>query len=149
MSKVDLRIAVKPEDVLKVMVIRGIVFLEEQAVDWKGEFDEFEDEAIHVLGEIEGQPVVSGRLRMLSGDVGKLERIAVRPRWRGRGLARDMTRFLMDLAAERGARRLKLHAQSYLQDFYSGYGFEREGPVFDECGIDHVLMVQDIQGKGE
>ena len=41
-AAMDLRIATSDEDVLKVMVVRGIVFIEEQKVDWEGEIDEFE-----------------------------------------------------------------------------------------------------------
>jgi predicted GNAT family N-acyltransferase len=136
------RIAATPEDVLKVMVIRGIVFIEEQQVDWEGEIDEFEDASIHVLGEVEGQPVASGRLRLFPEGWAKLERIAVRPRWRGQGHARGMVKFLMEEASRRGATRQKMHAQVYLEKFYEEFGFLREGPVFDECGIDHILMIR-------
>jgi predicted GNAT family N-acyltransferase len=139
------RIATGEQDLLKVMVVRGIVFIEEQGVDWEGEIDEFENEATHVLGEVDGQPVAAGRLRLLSGGWGKLERIAVRPAWRGRGIARGMVAFLLDEARRQGAGRLKLHAQVYLEDFYREFGFEREGDVFVECGIDHILMTrQDV-----
>ena len=137
-----IRIAATPDDLLKVMVVRGIVFVEEQRVDWEGEFDEHEDAAVHVLGEVGGQPAAAGRLRLLPDGGAKLERIAVRPRWRGRGLAHAVVRFLLDEAARRGATRLKLHAQVYLEDFYAGYGFVREGDVFAECGIDHILMTR-------
>ena len=137
-----IRIAATPDDLLKVMVVRGIVFVEEQGVDWEGEFDEHEDTAVHVLGEAGGQPVAAGRLRLLPDGAAKLERIAVRPRWRGRGLAHAVVRFLLDEAARRGATRFKLHAQVYLEGFYAGYGFVREGGVFDECGIDHILMTR-------
>jgi predicted GNAT family N-acyltransferase len=139
----SLRIATSREDVLKVMVVRGIVFIEEQQVDWEGEIDRFEDAATHFLGEADGQPVATGRLRHLDGGWVKLERIAVRARWRGRGYARDMVNFMLGHALERGAAKFKLHAQVYLEDFYRGFGFRREGDVFDECGIDHILMVRE------
>ncbi len=137
-----IRLAETRLDILKVMVVRGIVFIEEQGVDWEGEIDGYEDESVHVLGEVDGQPVASGRLRLLPDGWAKLERIAVRPRWRGRGIARQVVRFLMDEARRRGSRRLKLHAQVYLEDFYREFGFAREGEVFDECGIDHILMLR-------
>ncbi len=140
---VVIRLAGTPQDVLKVMVVRGIVFIEEQGVDWDGEIDGFEETAIHVLGETDGQPVASGRLRLLVGGWAKLERIAVRPRWRGRGIAHRMVAFLLDEGARRGAVRFKLHAQVYLEDFYQEFGFVKEGEVFDECGIDHVLMLRE------
>lgn len=137
-----IRIAATPEDVLKVLVVRGIVFIEEQGVDWEGEIDEHEDTALHLLGECAGQPVAAGRLRMLDDGWAKLERIAVRPAWRGRGFARAVTARLLDEAQRRGAARCKLHAQVYLEDFYAGFGFRRRGPVFEECGIDHILMLR-------
>jgi len=138
-----IRIATTPEDLLKAMVVRGIVFVEEQGVDWRGEFDEFEDESVHVLGEVDGEPVAAGRLRFPGDGWAKLERIAVRPRWRGRGLARGVTELLLSEAEAGGATRCKLHAQVYLEDFYAGYGFRRRGEVFDECGIDHILMTRE------
>ena len=142
MSRIAYRIAETKEDVLKVMVVRGIVFIEEQGVDWEGEIDEFEDESLHVLGEVDGQPVATGRLRTLSDGWTKLERIAVRPAWRKRGFAKGMVEFLLAAATERGAKRLKMHAQVYLEDFYGEFGFHREGAIFDECGIDHILMTR-------
>ena len=39
------------------------------------------------LGAWDGQPVGAGRLHLLDDGWAKLERIAVRPRWRGRGIA--------------------------------------------------------------
>ena len=73
----------------------------------------------------------------------KVERIAVRPRWRGRGYAKEIVAFMLDHAIAQGAKKFKMHAQVYLEDFYAGYGFRREGPVFDECGIDHILMIRE------
>ncbi len=139
----SLRIATSEQDVLKVMVVRGIVFIEEQQVDWEGEIDEFETEAIHFLGEVGGQPVATGRLRVLADGRGKVERIAVRPAWRGLGHARDMVRFVLDHGAALGVRRYVMHAQVYLQKFYEDFGFCREGGIFVECGIDHITMVRE------
>jgi predicted GNAT family N-acyltransferase len=139
----SLRVAVSEEDVLKVMVVRGIVFIEEQKVDWEDEIDEFEKTATHFLGEVSGQPVAAGRLRHLEDGWIKVERIAVRPGWRGRGFAQEMVAFLMDFALAQGARKFKMHAQVYLEDFYREFGFRREGGVFVECGIDHILMIRE------
>lgn len=142
MSELNLRIAEGEEDVLKALVIRGIVFIEEQEVDWEGEIDGFEKTATHFLGEVGGQPVAAGRLRQVDDGWVKVERIAVRPAWRGRGYAREIVAFMMDHARAGGARKFKLHAQVYLEKFYEGFGFEREGGNFVECGIDHLLMVR-------
>ena len=138
-----LRVARTSEEILKVMVVRGIVFIEEQKVDWEGEIDEFENDAIHFLGEAGGQPVATGRLRMMADGRAKLERIAVRPAWRGRGYARAVVQRMLDYAVESGARRFSMHAQVHLQRFYEDFGFRREGDVFVECGIEHITMVRE------
>ena len=138
-----IRIARSQKDILKVMVVRGIVFIEEQGVDWEGEIDEFEAESTHFLGECEGQPVAAGRLRFLPDGRAKLERIAVRPTWRGRGYARRMVEHLLEEARRQGAQRLTLHAQVYLEDFYASFGFQRQGGIFRECEIDHILMTRE------
>lgn len=138
-----LRVATSEEDILKVMVVRGIVFIEEQQVDWEGEIDEYENDSIHFLGEVDGQPVATGRLRILSGGRAKVERIAVRAAWRGNGYAKDVVRFLLDHAAAAGAKHYVMHAQVHLQKFYEDFGFRREGDIFVECGIDHITMVRE------
>ncbi len=73
----------------------------------------------------------------------KIERIAVRAAWRGRGYARDMVRFVLEYAQAQGARNIVMHAQVYLQEFYEDFGFRREGGIFSECGIDHITMVRE------
>ena len=143
MDQLQISIATTPDDLLKVMVVRGIVFVEEQQVAWEGEFDEFDKESVHLLALAGGQPVGAGRLRMLADGWAKLERIAVRPAWRGRGIAHAIVKRLLAEAATLGATRCKLHAQVYLEDFYARYGFRREGEVFNECDIDHILMLRD------
>ncbi len=136
-------IVTSEEDILKVMVVRGIVFIEEQGVDWEGEIDRFEKESIHFLGEHEGQPVAAGRLRILPDGVAKLERIAVRKAWRGRGFARRMVEAILTEAERKNVARFRLHAQVYLEDFYASFGFQRQGGIFRECEIDHILMIRE------
>ena len=137
-----IRIVNSAEDILKVMVVRGIVFIEEQEVDWEGEIDEFEAESIHFLGECDGQPIAAGRLRILPGAVAKIERVAVRKAWRGQGYARQMVQAIMAEAGRRKVVKFKLHAQVYLENFYASFGFQRQGGIFSECGIDHILMTR-------
>ncbi len=139
----NLRVAVSEEDILKVMIVRGIVFIEEQQVDWEGEIDEFEKSSVHFLGEVDGQPVAAGRLRFLADGRAKVERIAVRRAWRGHGYARRVVQLVLDHAAAQGARRFVMHAQVHLQKFYEDFGFRREGGIFVECGIDHITMVRE------
>jgi len=136
--------AISEDDILKVKIVRGIVFIEEQKVQWDGEMDEFEEESWHYLGEIDGEPVAAGRLRQVADGTIKVERIAVRPAWRGRGYGEEVVQFLIDEAIEKGARKLAMHAQIHLQDFYAKFGFVAQGEIFSECGIEHMAMVREV-----
>lgn len=138
----ELRLVTSKRDLWKVLVVRGIVFVEEQQVPYADEVDDHEAMAIHVLGEEKGEPVAAGRLRLLDGWA-KLERIAVRPAWRGRGFGRQIVEFLIAEARRRGYRRMRMHAQAHLADYYAAFGFVIDGPMFDECGIDHYLMIRE------
>jgi predicted GNAT family N-acyltransferase len=140
-SALTLRVVTEDRDLWKVLVVRGIVFVEEQGVPYDGEVDEHEDGAVHVLGEVDGEPVASGRLRFVEGWA-KLERIAVRRAWRGRGHGSAVVRFLIDEARRRGHAQLRMHAQAHLAQYYATFGFAVQGEIFQECGIDHYLMVR-------
>ncbi len=140
MEKRPFRIATSLDDVIKAYLVRAIVFMEEQRVAYAEEIDEFEHSALHILGEIEGEPFAAGRIRFL-GEYAKLERIAVRKEYRGRGLGHDLVNYMMQVAREKGFRKFKMHAQAHLSDFYGVHGFRTKGDIFQEANIDHYLMV--------
>ena len=95
-----------------------------------------------MLGEIDGEPVAAGRLRCLP-DYAKLERIAVRAPYRGRGIGSEITRFLIRVARSRGLSSYRMNAQAYLEEFYERLGFRVAGEVFMEADIEHVLMIRE------
>jgi predicted GNAT family N-acyltransferase len=135
------RIAASTEDLIKAMVIRGIVFCAEQRIPYSVERDEFDAAAIHVIGEIGGEPVAVGRIREC-GSHAVLGRIAVRVEHRGRGIGHALTDYLIAVARERGYSSCRMHAQSHLESFYASHGFRSEGERFIEAGIEHVAMVR-------
>ena len=136
---VEWRVARDANDRLKAFMVRAIVFMEEQSIPFELEVDAFEDEAVHVLGEVAGEPVAAGRLRFADGWA-KLERIAVRRAYRGKDIARQMIEFMLQQSEKCGYRRFRLHAQTHLRELYQRHGFQASGDVFQEAGIDHVLM---------
>jgi len=139
---VSLKVASSPEDRLKAFMVRWVVFCGEQGVRYDIEHDEFDDTATHVLGEIDAEPVAAGRLRCLP-DYAKLERIAVRAPYRGRGIGSEITLFLVRLARERGYSSYRMNAQANLKKFYGRLGFRAVGDTFLEADIEHVLMVRE------
>ena len=128
------------EDLIKVFIVRGIVFLEEQKVPYGTERDIFDYSSIHVLGEEKGEPFGAGRIRNL-GEYSKLERIAIRKSYRGRNLGHELIDFMILTAKEQGYGRIKIHAQTYLTEFYKKHGFVIASEVFQEAGMDHCVMI--------
>ncbi len=149
--------------------IRVAVFQREQGVAPELEFDGQDAHAEHWLARWEGEPAGTLRVRSLPGSdplaapsltspplilpsltlplltspapqCYKLERLAVLPPFRGRGIARQLTQTVCAELRDRGATEVRIHAQSYIQTLYAFLGFVAEGAEFVEAGIPHVAM---------
>jgi predicted GNAT family N-acyltransferase len=134
------RIATSVDDLIKVFVVRGIVFVEEQHCAYAEEMDKHEFSVVHVLGEVEGEPVAAGRIRFVD-RWSKLERIAVRKAYRKLNYGHQLVDFMIAQARQHGFQKIKMHAQAHLVNFYQVHGFKARGEIFQEAGIDHYLMV--------
>ncbi|MFN3533040.1 MAG: GNAT family N-acetyltransferase [Candidatus Brocadia sp.] len=134
------------DDLIKVFIVRGIVFIEEQGISYKIERDSYDYSVTHILGEENGEPFAAGRIR-IHGEYAKLERIAIRKAYRGKELGHKLIEFMILTAKEQGFKKFKVHAQVYLTDFYQKHGFEIVGNVFKEAGIDHYVMIRDESGQ--
>ena len=145
MSDLAIREAVTEPDWEAVRAIRQLVFVEEQACPPADEWDAYDaperrgKDVHHLLATVGGAPVGVARWRA-AGEAAKLERFAVLPEARGRGVARALVAEALAAARRAGHRRFVLHAQAYLRAFYESFGFQAEGEPFDEVGIEHVKM---------
>jgi predicted GNAT family N-acyltransferase len=139
---VVLRIATSPEELRCATAVRAIVFCCGQRIPYDTEYDGHDEEAVHAIGMDGSEPVAAGRIRFIDGDA-KLERIAVRMPWRGRGIGHRLVDFMIAIAAARGCPRCRLNSQAHLQSFYEAHGFRVCGEHFEEAGIDHVPMVRE------
>jgi len=137
----ELRIVQTIDDLIRAHAVRAIVFCSGQHVAYALEHDTHDVSCMHILGTIAGEPAVAGRLRFVH-EYAKLERIAVRRRFRGNGFGHRLTDFMVATAGKLGFSHCRLHAQAHLQDFYAGHGFHVVGKPFAEAGIPHVLMVR-------
>ncbi|CAH1204835.1 putative N-acetyltransferase YjcF [Paenibacillus auburnensis] len=124
--------------------IRREGFVEEQGVPLEDEFDQYEQNAEHILVyHEEDAPVGTARLRVVDGWA-KLERICLLAPYRKSGIGSFIIATLEQMAAERGLTQMKLHGQKQAEGFYQKLGYETGSPVFMEDGIPHVLMVKSI-----
>jgi predicted GNAT family N-acyltransferase len=138
---VAIKVVETDEERLKAMLVRGIVYMHEQQCPFSEEFDLNDHAATQVLGAIEGEPVLTARIRYFNGFA-KIERLAIRPEYRGKGYAHQLLTFVLGICRQKGFSRFYLHAQLYLQPFYSRYGFKAEGHpfAFSEHGYLEMLM---------
>lgn len=118
--------------------IRRTVFVDEQNVPEEIEVDEFEDEATHIIAVLDGEPVGTARWKLTASGI-KLERFAVLPIHRGKGIGAVLVREVLDHVLP--AETVYLHAQEEVIPFYEQYGFETVGEKFEEAGITHRKMV--------
>ena len=128
-AHLEIKIVSTPEEQLQAFAVRALVYMGEQNCPWAEEFDCNDYTATQVLGTIDGEPVVTARIRWF-GTFAKLERLAVRAQYRGAGYGCALLEFLIDLCREKGFAQVYLHAQTRLQRFYEKSGFRRVGKPF-------------------
>jgi predicted GNAT family N-acyltransferase len=139
-SRVKVIAIESPSDMERAWAIRRTVFIEEQRVPEEIEMDTDDAHAFHALALLDGQAVGCGRMVAHGDKEVKIGRMAVLRDLRGRGIGRDILRFLMEQARARGERKAILHAQLTAEGFYLKEGFKPVGDIFDEAGIEHRQM---------
>ncbi len=129
------------QELQEAFKIREVVFVKEQACPPEEEFDGFDDESIHFIAYISGEPVGTSRYRTTEKGV-KLERFAVLEEHRGKGVGKRLVQTALGQIAatfEPGTL-LYLHAQLDAMPLYARYDFEKVGDRFEEAGIQHFQM---------
>ncbi|MBZ6493824.1 GNAT family N-acetyltransferase [Natrinema longum] len=157
----EVRVAENEADRGAAFAVRREVFVEEQGVDEALEYDDHDSEATHLVAVDGDEAIGAARLRRLTdvadleepeaidtdgaGDVGKVERVAVRRSRRGEGVGQALMDAAETCAESRGLGLLVLHAQTRVVGFYREHGYEQVGDEFEEAGIPHVEMRKRLQ----
>ncbi len=123
--------------------VRQKVFVEEQNVSLEEEMDQFDDIATHFVGYEDNLPVAASRLRYVEG-YGKLERICILKKYRGRGYGKQMILHMEQEVSNQGYEKSKLNAQIQALDFYKNLGYEVVSEEFMDAGIPHVTMTKTL-----
>jgi predicted GNAT family N-acyltransferase len=122
---------------LAAQAVRTAVFVNEQGIAPKDEWDADDATALHaVLWDVQGRPLGNARLLQPSPSVAKIGRMAVLREMRGKGYGARLLQALLTEARRRGHKEVRLSAQ----DFYAAHGFVATGAPFDEVGIPHIEM---------
>lgn len=131
-----------------LLEVRFRVFVDEQGVPPSLEEDEHDPHALHLLAlDKTGQAVACARM-FYQGDTALVGRMAVLKPFRGRNIGTRLLRELLKQARLRRASKVQLHAQCSAEPFYRRQGFIPVGPVFEEAGIPHQKMVNELLEPG-
>lgn len=130
------------DDIAAFRALRRAVFIEEQGVTEADEVDDLDPLCLHLLAVQDGVPVGSARI-FIAGDLAKIGRVCVLKSHRGTGLGADLIRAAMKVSKDK-ATCARLGAQLHALGFYEALGFTATGPVYEDAGIDHRDMVQDL-----
>lgn len=140
---IEVKVIEEVADLKKAFAIREEVYIKEQGIDRADEFDQYEEGSVHFLAT--DNIVTIGTARYRTTDEGvKLERFAVLPNWRKRGVAsKVMEKMLEHINADNKliGQKLYLNAQLTALPLYEKFNFKPEGERFMECGIPHQKMV--------
>ncbi|MBN8562764.1 MULTISPECIES: GNAT family N-acetyltransferase [Leptolyngbya] len=123
-----------------IQSIRIRVFQIEQGVDAALEFDGLDADAVHFLAWVGQDAVGTSRIRFLSPQTAKMERLAVLPELRKYGVGRKIVETVLEFLANKNIATVQIHAQSAVVEFYRKLGFISEGEEFEEAGIPHIKM---------
>lgn len=142
----DLRIQIVSysQGLMPIQRIRQKVFQEEQGVSAELEFDGKDETAQHLLAYLDKIAVGTLRIRRLDSESAKIERLAVLPEARGKGIGKALMKQALREIEEQGFHQAVLNAQVYIQSLYETLGFEVVGDRFQEAGILHVKMVKTL-----
>lgn len=142
MNKLLIKMAKSQEDFSDLQKIRKVVFQEGQKIAPNLDFDGLDDTCQHLIADLNGEAVGTVRVRYLDNGTAKIERLAVLPTARNRGIGERMTVVALDLIANQNISQVIVHAQAYIKGLYEKLGFQQEEQIFMEAGILHVKMIK-------
>ncbi|KAF9788415.1 acyl-CoA N-acyltransferase [Thelephora terrestris] len=133
--------------------IRIAVFVSEQGFSVDEEFDQWDEDATHLLLRLVPSLKPVGTVRPIRApNYYKLGRLAVLKEYRqfsfGKALLLGVHDWVRADAIKNGCNgevKIRAHSQLPVRGFYAKYGYISEGDEFDEDGALHQLMIATIK----
>ena len=131
------KISFKDKQFAECYDIRKKVFVEEQNIPIDTELDEYDEQAIHYIGYVDGKAVTTARVIKEEGFL-KIGRVATLKEHRAKNLA---SQIIKQIIKDSQGNKIKLNAQMSAFGFYKKLGFKEFGEIFYEEGIEHIGMI--------
>jgi len=133
-----------PLELYNVLRLRSEVFVVEQNCVFL-DMDNKDQDCYHLMGSHDNELVAYVRLLPpgLAYDEISIGRVVSSPQYRGSGAGKLLMQKAIATAAELfGKQPIRIGAQLYLKNFYSSLGFEPQGDIYLEDGIQHIIMLK-------
>lgn len=142
------RFASSVQDLDAGYALRRDVFETEQNIPRPLDRDPYDYSADHVVAFDEsGRCVGTGRIVRMDARTAQVGRMAVAKEKRKCGIGALVLDALERMAAMRGVTDLVVASQLPAESFYKNRGFVRQGEVFLDQGVPHVLMKKTISSR--
>ena len=135
---INIKTATTKKDKGKCFSIRRDVFVKEQNISGKIEFDDENVDATYFIAQYKNTFVGTARYRLTNFGI-KLERFAVLKSFRNLGVGKQLALYILN--SIKSEKVIYLHAQESVIEFYSKLGFKRIGSQFFEAEIVHQKMI--------
>lgn len=147
MNSLALKIVTYADECTAIQRVRTEVFQVEQGVSPELEFDGLDETSTHLLAYWENEAVGTARIRQITPELAKIERVAVLSTHRGRRIGNALMEEAIAYLMSQGIATVKLSSQLHAQAFYEKLGFVPQGEVFEEAGIPHIDMQRTLLGS--
>ncbi|KEQ19602.1 hypothetical protein GZ78_06805 [Endozoicomonas numazuensis] len=132
------------QEVYSILKARQDVFIVEQDCPYH-DADDLDQVSLHLSGWGKDRSDLAAYLRVIppspTNDVVAIGRVITTSAYRGSGLGKELMEVAVKQALDMFPENdLYLSGQAHLQAFYSAYGFEPEGEIYEEDGIPHIAM---------
>jgi len=129
------------DELYAVLALRQNVLVVEQSSPYP-DLDFVDQAADHLLATDNGTLIGYARCHApLAGTAhASFGRVVVAQKYRGTGIGKELIERVIAHLAEGSCRDVRIGAQLYLEDFYSRFGFTRDGEPYDDVGVPHVNM---------
>ena len=140
MVNITYKLVTTDEEMRDALEVRRQVFVQEQGVSEDLEYDGQDEDALQMVVKNGGRVIGTARVRFLTNNRAKIERMAVLRLFRRRGIGSNIFSFLKRELKSRQTEQIIIHAQCAVIAFHKSCGFKEIGLPFWEAGIKHRKM---------
>ena len=131
-------------ELYNLMRVRQEVFIVEQTCPYL-DADGKDIYCQHLTGYVDGEIAAYARIvpPHVSYNEPSIGRVITTAKYRTGGYGKLlMQKAITETINAYGAVDIRIGAQLYLKNFYESFGFVQQGEVYDEDGIDHIIMLR-------